>query len=73
MSERFKKDMLYQLQFSMNNVTAIHANNILFGRVSETQARAYGGFMNAVLDGTYELALKLADSDNLECLHRIAD
>ena len=73
MSERFKQDMLHQLQFSKNYVTAYHAQNILMGRVSETQARAYGGFMNAVLDGNYELAIKLADSDNLECLHRIAD
>lgn len=67
------EDMLKVLQFSKNELTAKHASIILLGIVSKKQAMEYGGFMQAVLNSNYELALQLADSDNLKCLHRIPD
>lgn len=65
--------MLKALVDSDNLLTAVHSHQLLNGGMSWTEGYSCGGFMTAVLDGNYELALKLADSDNLECLHRIAD
>ena len=65
--------MLKVLVKSENLLTAVHAEQILNGAMSNEQARSCGGFMNAVLDGDYERALRLADKDNLNALHKIPD
>ena len=65
--------MLEVLVNSENLLTAMHSAQILQGEMSYECSLSLGGFMTAVLNGNYELAIKLADSDNLECLHRIAD
>jgi len=65
--------MLKVLVNSENLLTSIHAQQILSGAMSHECSLSLGGFMTAVMNGNYELALKLADSDNLDALHKIPD
>ena len=65
--------MVMALTESKNAVTRDVCTKISMGYFTtlEAKQRGYGGFMDAVLSGDYDLALSRADKDNSEILLRM--